>query len=220
MQLTVYNGSPRGKKSNSKILLEQFLHGFMETEGNSFEIHYLNRVKDTQTFQQAFAEAEFVLLATPLYTDSMPGLVKSFIEELQPFIRRDENPPIGFLVQSGFPEAGHSRPLERYFEKLAKRLNSPYLGTIVKGGVEGIQIQPEKMTAKLFDAFYRIGQHFGATGELNQDLIGKLAKPEHYPKWSIPLMKIFIKTGLGRFYWNQQLKENGVYEDRFARPFA
>jgi len=220
MQLTIFNGSPRGKKSNSKLLLEQFTCGFMETTGNSFEIHYLNRVKDVENFQHAFGEAECVLLATPLYTDAMPGVVKAFIETLQPLVGREANPPIGFIVQSGFPEAGHSRPLERYFEKLAVRLGSPYLGTIVKGGVEGIQIQPENMTRKLFEAFHQIGRHFGETGLFDQNLIQGLAKPEHYPRWSLPLMKLFLKTGLGRFYWNKQLKENGVYDDRFARPFA
>jgi hypothetical protein len=86
--------------------------------------------------------------------------------------------------------------------------------------VEGIQIQPENMTRKLFTAFYQIGHHFGITGEFNQELIQTIAKPEHYPRWSIPFMKLFLKTGLGKFYWNKQLKENGAYEDRFARPFA
>ena len=52
------------------------------------------------------------------------------------------------------------------------------------------------------------------------DLVQGLAKPEQYPKWSIPFMKIFLKTGLGRYYWNMQLKENEAYEDRFDRPFA
>jgi len=220
MQLTIFNGSPRGAKSNSKILIEQFTRGFMETEGNGFEIHYLNRVKDAETFQRAFGEAECVLLATPLYTDAMPGLVKAFIETLQPYVGRQDNPPMGFIVQSGFPEAGHSRPLERYFEKLTARLNSPYLGTIVKGGVEGIQIQPEKMTRKLFEAFYLIGKNFGKTGAFDPDLVKALAKPEHYPRWSIPFMKLFLKTGMGKFYWNMQLKENGAYDERFARPFA
>ena len=32
MKLTVFNGSPRGKKSNTTILLEHFLKGFMETD--------------------------------------------------------------------------------------------------------------------------------------------------------------------------------------------
>ena len=82
MKLTVFNGSPRGPKSNSKVLLARFLEGFGETEGNSHDIHYLNRVGRQEDFRRAFIEAECVLLAFPLYTDAMPGVVKSFIEAL------------------------------------------------------------------------------------------------------------------------------------------
>jgi hypothetical protein len=220
MKLTIFNGSPRGKKSNSKILIEQFVRGFTVTGGNTCQVHYLNRINDSENLARAFEEAECVLLATPLYTDAMPGLVKAFIETLEPYVGRTNNPPIGFIVQSGFPEAAHSRPLERYFEKLAARLDSPYLGTIVKGGVEGIQIQPEKMTRKLFDTFYQIGLHFGETGAFDQDLIQSLAKPERYPRWMGPIFKIFLKTKFGRFYWDSQLTKNGAYDDRFARPFV
>ena len=48
----------------------------------------------------AFEKAECVLLGFPLYTDAMPGIVKAFIDRLEPFIGRKHNPPIGFLVQS------------------------------------------------------------------------------------------------------------------------
>ena len=88
---------------------------------------------------QAFAGAECVLLGFPLYTDAMPGMVKHFIEALEPLAGRKDNPSLGFLVQSGFPEGLHSRYVERYLEKLAERLGCPYLGTIVKGNGEGVR---------------------------------------------------------------------------------
>jgi len=36
------------------------------------------------------------------------------------------NPPLGFIVQSDFPEGLHWRYVERYLEKLAARSGSPY----------------------------------------------------------------------------------------------
>ena len=137
MKLTVFNGSPRGKTGNTKLYLAEFLEGFAETEGNSHEVAYLNRVKDQDALVEMFTEAEAVLLGFPLYTDAMPGLVKTFIESLAPLVGRQGNPPIGFVIQCGFPGAAHLRPLERYLEKLASRLGCRYLGTIVKGGGEG-----------------------------------------------------------------------------------
>ncbi len=49
---------------------------------------------------------------------------------------------ITFFIQSGFPESGHSHYLEAYFELLSLRLQRVYLGTIIKGGMEGLQARP------------------------------------------------------------------------------
>jgi len=220
MKLTVFNGSPRGPMSNTKILLEHFLRGYLETPGNSCEIYYLNRIHETAAFQQAFGQAEAVLLAFPLYTDAMPGIVKAFIEILQPFIGLENNPPLGFIVQSGFMEATHSRHVEKYLVKLAARLGSEYTGTAVKGGVEGIQVQPPSMTRKLFESFYRIGQTFGQTGRFDEAILRQLAQPERLTWSRTVLLSVMDKLGLANFYWDSQLKANRAYERRFARPYS
>ncbi|HTP10045.1 MAG TPA: NAD(P)H-dependent oxidoreductase [Anaerolineae bacterium] len=219
-RLTVFNGSPRGRKGNTPLMLEQFLKGFTDSGERTFELYHLNRLKETERFQQAFADAEGVLLGFPLYTDAMPGIVKAFIETLTPFQRRAGNPPIGFLVQSGFPEAAHSRHIERYLEKLADRLGSPYLGTMVKGGGEGIRIMPERMTRDLFHTLYQLGKTFGERGRFESNLLQQLAKPERYPAVLAPFFQVFLKTRQARWYWDMQLKENEAFEQRFAKPYA
>jgi hypothetical protein len=110
----------------------------------------------------------------------MPAVVKAFIETLRPLGRREGNPAIAFLVQSGFPEAIHSRAVERYCRKLASRLGCEYLGTVVKGGVEGIQAKPPWMNRKLYDRLFRLGKHFGATGAFDAEILARLARPERY----------------------------------------
>ena len=219
MKLTVFNGSPRGRGSNTHVLLEHFLQGFEESEGNSYELFYLNRVKQTERFVQAFAGAEHVLLAHPLYTDAMPGLVKAFIEALEPLCGRRGNPDIGFIVQSGFGEAAHSRYVERYLEKLATRLGCKYLGTIIKGNCELVRVQP-KQYRKLFDSFRQLGKSFGETGRFDEALAHQLAQPAKFPAYMRLLFRLLWKTGLGTGYWDGQLKENDAYERRFARPYA
>lgn len=220
MKLAVFNGSPRGKKSNTRILMDQFLRGFARSPGNELEEHYLVQVADHEVQREAFARAEVALLAFPLYTDAMPGIVKAFIETLAPLRGREGNPAVGFVVQSGFPEAAHSRPVEGYNEKLARRLGCRYLGTVVKGGVEGIQVMPPKMTLKLFAAFEALGEAFGRTGELSAERVRRLAGREHLSPVMRLLYRLLRLTGLANFYWNAQLKANGAWERRFAAPYA
>jgi len=220
MKLTVFNGSPRGKGSNTRILLEHFIKGFTTTEGNAHELAYLVRVKEGEDFTKLFQEAEQVLLAFPLYTDAMPAIVKTFIESLEPLCGREGNPGIGFIVQGGLPEALHSRPLERYLEKLAKRLGCRYTGTVIKGGGEGIQSQPPWMTRRLFKSFYELGQTFGETGKFNEQIVLKLGKPEKLSRFRMLFFNLLGKRLSQLMMWDKKLKENNAFDKRFARPYT
>jgi multimeric flavodoxin WrbA len=214
-KMTAFNGSPRGKKGNTPIMLEEFMKGF----GGEYEIHHLVHVKDRDQQVQAFKEAECVWLGFPLYTDGMPGLVKDFIETLEPLLKREYNPPIGFLVQSGFPEALHSRYVERYLAKLASRLGSPYLGTIIKGNGEGIRVMPAEATWGLFDKLKALGAGLTETGKLEPDILKEITKPERYPLILGPLLKLFLKTNIAHSYFDRMLHENNAFERRNDQPF-
>ena len=218
-KLTVFNGSPRGKRGNTPVLLNQLVSGFTSIAGNSAEISHLYKIGDKDVFAKRFAEAECVLIGFPLYTDGMPGIVKEFIEELEPLTKRESNPPIAFLVQSGFPESAHSRYVEQYLAALADRLNSSYLGTLVRGGCEGVRLQPEKMNKKLFTTLNELGRQLGAQGGFNQQTVSAFSSRERYLPILIPLMKLAAKMPFMRLYWDIQLKKNNVYKDRFARPY-
>jgi hypothetical protein len=217
VKLTVFSGSPRGKSGNTEVFLKHLLQGWDSVGDNEHEIFHLRKVKDAEQFAQAFASAECVLLAFPLYTDAMPGIVKAFIESLAPFCGREGNPPIGFLVQSGFPEAAHSRYVEHYLKKLASRLGCRYVGTIVKGGGEGARWMPEGH--KLFLSLQEIGRTWAERGAIDEGQLRALAKPERFPRILAPVFRVFLNTKMANAYWDNQLKENGAYEDRFARPY-
>lgn len=213
--ITLFNGSPRGPHGNSPIFLEQLAKGF---GGDGKMIHLVN-VDSTQEHVQAFSKAKTAWIAFPLYTDAMPGIVKHFFEALEPFVGRPNNPPLGFIVQSGFPEGLHSRFIERYLEKLAKRLGSPYLGTIVKGNGEGVRIMPEKMNHKLFANLQAIGKNL-AIGEKPDPLVfANIATPEHFPAILAPVFQLFVKLPIAHSYFDEMLKKNNAYERRFDQPF-
>lgn len=219
MQLTIYNGSPRGKAGNTEIMLKKVVEGFQAVSDADVTWIHLNSRQQRDTAHEAFPKSNLVLLGFPLYTDAMPGLVKEFIESLAPYVDRENNPAMAFMVQSGFPEACHSRPVERYLEKLTRRLKAPYAGTIVKGGCEGVHLMPEQMNRKLFTGLHELGTDLAQPGVLDSEKLRKLAKPERYSKIITPLFKLVLSLPIMQSYWNNQLKKNGVYENRFARPF-
>ncbi len=197
-------------------MLEQLAQGFAKPT----DIFHLVRMKETLQMVQAFAQAECTIIGFPLYTDAMPGVVKHFIEALEPLLTRAHNPPMGFLVQSGFPEGLHSRYVERYLEKLAAHLGSPYLGTIVKGGGEGTRVMPPQMTQELFTNLQALGASLAGSGCFDPDLLPKIAKPERFPAYLDPVFRVFLRLPIAHGYFDRMLRQNGVYEQRFAQPFT
>ena len=219
MQLVVFNGSPRGMKSNTRLLMEQMLAGYESAggEANVF-VHLLAKTGQLAGQVAAYEAADLAILAFPLYTDSMPGIVKAFIEALAP-VQKQPGFRIGFLVQSGFPEAVHCAHVEAYLEKLADRLRAEYIGTIIKGGVEGIQIQPEQMTRKLYESMRAFGKDLAETGTWDVDRIMVLRKPYRFSALNGFLFRIISLTGLTNYYWNMKLREHDAYDRRFDRPY-
>ena len=81
-------------------------------------------------------------------------------------------------------------------------------------------MMPENMNRKLFDAVHALGKNFGENGMFDASMLKKIAGREKYPGYLVPVFKLLSKTPLLNFYWNMQLKKNGVYDKRFDRPYV
>jgi len=217
MQLTFINASPRGAKSNTGILMEHFLRGFRETPDNGCNIEFLVKYRQNPgDLVEKFRTAQNVILGFPLYIDAMPAGVKAFMEAMGPLAGQKDLPALGFMIQCGFPETAHLRFVARYCEKFSRRIGCRSLGFILKGGCEGLSIQPSFLTEKYFSLFAMLGQNFGKTGTLDETLLAKLARPEHLTAENLAQVIPFIN----RVLWDARLKENGVLDESFAGPLA
>jgi hypothetical protein len=219
--LLLLNGSPRGAKSNSLRMLAQVAEGWREAGGAAPEVLHLAQPADFQRALAAFREAGTVLLGMPLYTDSMPALVLRWIEALasqagQPGPR----PTLAFLVQSGFPEATHCRPLERYLEKLARRLGCPCAGTIVRGAGESLRSRPDRACRGLFGKLRRLGGELARDGRFGADSLRAVAGIERLGPVTLRLVGLLAHTPLARLMWDRDLKANRAWERRFAAPYG
>jgi len=220
MRLLVLDGSPRAGRSNTGLLLEPLLRGFTAGGGAVDGRHHLVREAGRREALRAFPAADAVLVGFPLYVDAMPAPVMEFVEGLQDRVGAGRNPALLFLVQSGFPEACHSRPIERWLERLSRRLGSPYLGTIVRPGTEGIRARPAVALAGLLAPLEALGRELARTGRLDLGIVAALARPERIGRGPLDRLRLLLAHGLSRWFWNRQLRANGALAERDARPFA
>jgi hypothetical protein len=220
MRLLVYSGSPRRKTGNTRVFVDQILAGWREVETDKPEVVYLYPDPLRTDPSVSFASADIVLIAMPLYVDAMPSGVMEFIAALAPVRNLAHKPALAFFVQSGFPEACHSRPFEIYLEKLARRLECPYLGTIVRGGGEGIKDQPPAATRRLFADFRKLGSDLARTGAMDATLLRKIAGVERFNAIGRVIIRLIIAPLIGRLFWTAQMKKNGVAHLARRQPHA
>jgi hypothetical protein len=221
--LLLLDGSPRGARSNSAKMLSHVAEGWERAGGDAPEVLHLARPADFRRAVAAFGEADrnaTVLLGMPLYTDQTPGLVKAFVEELACYVGREDAPTLGFLVQSGFDEACHSRPVEAYLAKLATRLACPYAGTIVRGGGEALQVMPDEANKKMWERLRRLGDSLERAGVFDAEGLKEFSGMERLPAWAAAALSVALKVPITQSYFGGQLKKNGAWERRFAAPYA
>lgn len=219
MKFLALNGSPRGKASNTELLLEHFRKGLQERGDHDWNLSYLNKTDNRDEYLGKLKEADVMLLSFPLYTDSLPGIVSHFIEGLDTG-KGYENMKAIFMVHSGFGEGIHTEWLEKWFEKLCLSTGMEYVGTIRKPGSEGLKIMPDKMTEKVFSKITGLGRSFDLYGVLNADLLEKLKRPRKYNVFFRLLMRILDIFGVTNYYWNMMLKKNHAYDRRFDMPYS
>lgn len=214
--LLLLDGSPRGPRSNTMKMLARVKEGWERGGGGPCETLHLAHPADFERALAGFGAAGTVLLGMPLYTDAMPALVLAFLQALAP---RAGAGQLAFLVQSGFPEALHSRPLERYLEKLAPRLGCRYAGTIVRGAGEALRAMPDQASRKLWERLRTLGGQLAREGRFAPEDLRAVAGIERFPPLAAALLGLLFRLSVTQFYWNRQLKRNGAWPRRFARPY-
>ena len=219
MRLLVLDGSPRGPKSNTCLLLRPFLAGLAAAGGEVAGPLHLVRPAHADDAVRAFSDAEAVLLGFPLYADALPAPAVAFVQRLAPFVGRPRNPAMLFLVQNGFAETLHMRPVERWLEKLARRLHAPYLGTILKPGAEGMRDRPPFMESRTLRRLEALGRTLASEGQLDRHVVAALARPERLGAGLLGPLRLALGRRMSTWWWDRQLEANGALALRDARPY-
>jgi len=219
MKLTIFNCSPKPGKNNTNVLLEKFVDGFKQENKNEAYMYKLNQLETMDKALEVFDNAEAVMIALPLYCYSMPGGVKLFIEALEPLCGKCKGKKLMFLVQYGFREAIHARPLEKYFIKLSKILDCDYVGTIIKGGCDGLSIGRGPNNNDILNGIHNIGETFGKTFMLSKSELDGYSEPEVEEEQSISIMENIVSQA-NEYHWSAMLKNNGIsIEESYAKPY-
>jgi len=213
-------GSPRTKNSTSASLggyLMEHLgaHG-IKTETVQVYTSF-NSAERTSLTLEKLDQADLVVLASPLYVDSLPAPVIAALEKFAAH-RADVKVAQRFaaIANCGFPEASHNDTALAICEQFAQETGMTWLGSLALGGGEGLvhgaplnemdgRAIPIKKSLDLAAASLALGT------QIPQQARDLLAKPI-ISNWQYKL--------LGRLGWKQQAKQYGVEKSIKAQPYS
>lgn len=216
MHLVIISGTPRVRaKSNTARIIEAFKKGFID-DNNTTEEYFLSDRKQWESAKKAFDSNENVLFATALFVENIPGIMLEFLETLTP--KNYSGTKLFFLIQGGFEEASQLRCAEEYLEKLPKYLGCDYGGTLIKGGMFGLQLMGPKIESKMLEGFVEIGRKFKGKEVFTKDMVNEFAGPEYLDEKVIKKFNRFGKY-LQKFFMGKIAKKLGCKVKLNDRPY-
>lgn len=216
MSLIIYNGSPRGKSSNSNIISEWFLNGYGIKDS---ETRFIGNGNNNMSYASEMSKYDQVLMVFPLYVDGMPGQVKHFFECLSNFKNQLKNKQITYIIHSGFSDGIQSRSLERYLNRFSVIMGLNNFGVIIIPGSEGFRLMPPVMTKKKHLAVLRLGGNYKIDKSYGEDDIKFLYGKDKSSVLGQFILKILSLLGLTNTYWNSRLKKNQAKKNVYDAPY-
>lgn len=214
MKLAIVNGSPRGTHGNSKKITDWITRNTINQPEVTINEYYLAHHKEHELYITQLKDSQYILFIFPLYVDSMPAVVKAFFEKLAQQKESFKGKSVAFILHSGFPEALHSRLLERYVKYFStKIMEMTCHGVVIMGGSEAIQFAPEDMFRKKISAYGCILTSILNKTNFTQADLNVLSKPEKLS----PASRLMIP--MSNIHWNRQLKKNNAFKKRFDQPY-
>ena len=216
MHLVIISGATRPQsKSNTAKVIAAFQKGF-EENGNTTEVWYLSDRRQWKRATNAFEQNDHILIAFPLYVESIPGILLEFLSGLTP--KQAPGTKLAFLIQGGFPEASQSRCCEAFLETLPAQLGCDYAGTLIKGDMFGTSLVDEKNREKMLAPFTLMGRTFAQTGCFEKAAVDAFAGSEYMPEKQI---RMYNRVGkhISRFFMGHIARKLGCKEKLDARPY-
>ncbi len=219
-------GSPRTRKSTSAslggYLMEQLAARGVRTDVVQIYTSF-NSPERTRTALETLEAADLVLLAFPLYVDSLPAPVIAALEKIaahraghptgQRLAARQQ---FAAMANCGFPEAAHNATALAICAEFARQCGLTWAGSLALGGGEGLvhgtplneldgRAIPIKKSLELAATALAVGEPIPQTA---RDL---LARPV-VPNWLYRLS--------GAYGWRQRARQYGMARSLKRRPYT
>ncbi|MDP8232759.1 MAG: NAD(P)H-dependent oxidoreductase [Candidatus Zophobacter franzmannii] len=212
--LIVGSAKPQGTSTSEalgKYLLERLEEHSFETT-ILFASHIAHEGRGVSHLHEAMDKADLLILASPLYVDSLPYLLTLTLERLAAQRQAQSNPKpcaLFALVNSGFSEAQQNEIALAICRQFAQQAGFTWLGGLALGGGQAIHGQPLRSAQG-------IARNVIKALDVATD---NLAQGKAVPDQAVALMPASVYTFMGGLGWRWQAWQNRGSRQLGARPF-
>lgn len=213
MRVLILQGSSRQNKGITEMVVDRFISG-MKKADPSVEIHteYLAGKKienckgcfncwlktpglccikdDMEEMIEEYRNSDVIIIATPVYIDSMSSHVKKALERLLPVMEpyfeydyrgvrhklRDGKQKSLFVISTcAMPEIKHFDPLIKTFRRISRNFNIKYSGHLLRPESHSLTYV-KKYADKIgdvLDGIEKCGEEFIKTGKISPETLSK-----------------------------------------------
>ncbi len=219
MKCVLLSGSPKGKAATSYSLVG-YLSSELENRGISTTLHILsNVIRKDESLKSLLTEldtADYIVLAAPLYIDTLPAPVLRVMMKIQKHRAETEggSPRFIGILNSGFPESDHNNLALDILHAFSNRVGFQWTGGLPFGGggmVGGTPLKEAGGRARYaLLAMNHVANAIANGGDIPQEAVDTIKK-QVVPK---RLYVMFAQRG-----WKQMAKTNGVEKVLGAQPY-
>lgn len=214
-------GSPRKSQSTS-LCLGTYLCSRLNQEAiRTKTVQLYGRPKGEEAERLLFstiAEVDLVVLAFPLYIDTLPAPVIDFLERLSSHRKTHPDtkaPHLVALVNCGFPEASQMDNVLALLSQFCKEAGFVWGGGMALGGRHGLGDKPlakwGSSTLAIRAALDLASEALSHGQAIPQQAVELLAKPQ-YPS-------ALFRFG-AQFFWKKEGANHGIRKAFHARPYV
>ncbi|HWR57613.1 MAG TPA: NAD(P)H-dependent oxidoreductase [Thermodesulfovibrionales bacterium] len=219
-QAVLLIGSPRGPKSTSNALGTYLLERLQEKGVSVDKVFILQSLASEQGINsliKTVAEADIIILASPLYADSHPSGVIAAMELI--FERLKNKSRIGkqmmvAISNSGFPESRHNDLSLAISRRFALECGFEWVGGLALGGGESIGGRTLEEAGGLVRNVKRsleLTADALARGEnISEDAVALMARP---------LVRRWLYLLIGNIGWRWKARKQGCREQLDRTPY-
>lgn len=213
-------GSPKEGFSTSDSL-GNYLLSKLNEKGYTNEKAYIHRLIFREEKQEKLINnilnSDLIILAFPLYVDSLPApLIKmmEFLSEKEVIINNERT--IGFcaIVNSGFPEKIHNMTALKICEIFCKDMGFEWKGGLAIGGGAVIHGRPledcKGMVKNIISGLNIVAEYLANSKVIPQEAVDLIEKP---------MMPKGLYRRMGNLGWRIQAMKNGTNKKLKRKPY-